>query len=487
MQGDLNKKIGKATKWSAITEVMAKLIVPVVNMILARLLAPEAFGIVTTITMVTSFAEVFADAGFQKYLIQHSFPSEEELDRSTNVAFWTNLSLSALICGVIFLFRHQLAVMVGNAGLGNAISIASLSILLVAFSSIQMARYKRDFDFKTLFFVRIGTALIPVVVTIPLAIILRNFWALLIGTLAGNVFNAVILTVKSKWKPKFFYHFGLLKEMLSFSLWSLLESIAVWLTAYIDVFLVGCYMNEYYMGLYKTSMNTVNSYMAIITASVVPVVFSALSRCQDDEEQFHSVYYSFQRKSSLLIFPMGVGLFLFRDVATYLLLGSQWMEAGGFIGVWGLMSAITIVYTQFNSEVYRSRGEPNVALFTQVIHLAFLIPVLLIAIRYDFKVLYLSRSLIRFQAIALSLLIIRFRYKFSLRKIAKNTFPSALSAVMMGAVGYGLRMVGNGLVWQFVSIGICAAVYFAVLFILFPKSRKEVLNLPLVKKILNKN
>ena len=68
-----NKVVVNATKWSAITEVVAKLISPITSMVLARLLAPEAFGVVATITMIVTFAEIFTDAGFQKYLIQHEF------------------------------------------------------------------------------------------------------------------------------------------------------------------------------------------------------------------------------------------------------------------------------------------------------------------------------------------------------------------------------------------------------------------------------
>ena len=109
MANIINKKVGKATMWSSITEVMAKLVTPFVNILLARLLLPEAFGIVTTITLVISFAEIFTDAGFQKYIIQHEFKDEDELNRSTNVAFWTNLSVSFLACLIIFIFRiHML-------------------------------------------------------------------------------------------------------------------------------------------------------------------------------------------------------------------------------------------------------------------------------------------------------------------------------------------------------------------------------------------
>ncbi|MBP3376885.1 MAG: lipopolysaccharide biosynthesis protein [Clostridia bacterium] len=484
MQEDLNKKIGRATKWSSITEIIAKLISPLVNILLARLLDPSAFGAVTTITMVISFAEVFTDAGFQKYLIQHEFSTTEELDRSTNVAFWTNLSFSAFVCVIIFAFRHGIANLVGSPNLGNAISIASISIILVAFSSIQMARYKRDLDFKTLFFVRMGTALIPVFVTVPLALIFRNFWALLIGTLASNLFSAVVLTAKSKWKPKLFYKFSVLKKMLSFSMWSLFESIAIWLTAYVDVFIVGYYLNDHYVGLYKTSMTTVNSYMAIITAAVVPVLFSALSRVQNDEKQYRSIYYSFQKITSLLIIPMGVGLFLFSDIVTYILLGSQWMEASTFIGLWGLMSAITIIYSQFNGEVYRSRGEPNVSLFAQIVHLVFLIPVIMISVRYGFESLYIARSVVRLQGVLVSFLIICIRYKFKFIDIIKNTLPAIICSLIMGAAGYVMKMLMDGILWQFVCIAVCIVVYFAALFMLFPKTRREILNYPIVRKFL---
>ena len=69
---DLNKKVVRATKWSSLTEIAAKLVSPISTMVLARLLAPDAFGILVTATMVISFAEIFTDAGFQKYLIQHN-------------------------------------------------------------------------------------------------------------------------------------------------------------------------------------------------------------------------------------------------------------------------------------------------------------------------------------------------------------------------------------------------------------------------------
>ena len=217
---ELNTKVVKATKWSTFTEIIAKLITPITSIILARMLTPEAFGVVTTLTMVITFAEIFTDAGFQKYLIQHNFTDDLDREQSTNVAFWSNLIMSLFIWGIIGVFDDSLAAMVGNPGLGHVLTISCISIPLAAFSSIQMALYKRDLDFKTLFKVRIVGISIPLVVTVPLAFYLRSYWALVIGTIVSNLVNAILLTVYSKWKPKFYYSFHKLKEMFSFSAWS---------------------------------------------------------------------------------------------------------------------------------------------------------------------------------------------------------------------------------------------------------------------------
>ena len=129
-------------------------------MVLARLLTPEAFGVVTTLTMIITFAELFTDAGFQKYLVQHEFIGDTDREQSTNVAFWSNFVLSLFIWGIIAVFAEPWATLVGSPGVGNVLIIACISIPLAAFSSIQMALYRRDLDFKTLFKVRIVSILI---------------------------------------------------------------------------------------------------------------------------------------------------------------------------------------------------------------------------------------------------------------------------------------------------------------------------------------
>ena len=102
---NLNKQVQSATKWSVFTEIAVKIISPITNMILARVLTPEAFGVIATVTMLVSFTDIFTDAGFQKYIVQHQFRDENDEDLSICVAFWTNMMISIGLWGMIFLFN----------------------------------------------------------------------------------------------------------------------------------------------------------------------------------------------------------------------------------------------------------------------------------------------------------------------------------------------------------------------------------------------
>jgi PST family polysaccharide transporter len=473
---NLNKKIITAAKWSSFTEIAAKLVIPITNMILARILVPEAFGVVATVTMVTSFVQMFTDSGFQKYLVQHEFESSKEKYESANVAFWSNFGIAIILWLMIIIFDEQLATLVGNPGLGHVISIACIQLPITAFSSIQMALYRRNFDFKTLFIVRIISVFIPFVVTIPLALTGLSYWALIIGNLTMQLSNAVILTLKSKWKPSSFYSIEIFKRMFSFSVWSLIEAISIWLASWIDTFIIGSVLDQYYLGLYRTSITMVNSIMALIKASVIPILFSTLSRLQNNEQQFNYMYFKFQRLISIVVFPLGVGVYLYSDLAIEIMLGNQWSEASSVIGHWALTSAIMTVFGNLCSEVYRAKGKPKLSFLAQVLHLIVLVPACIISARYGFWALVYTRSWIRLQFVFVHFIVMKYAIGISIVKTLKNVSQTTISTLLMGSLGYFLQQINTGILWDLVSIVICIVFYFGVL-LLFPKMRKELVAL----------
>lgn len=436
MGEELNKKIVTATKWSSVTEIAAKLVAPVTTMLLARILTPDAFGVLVTVMMVISFAEIFTDAGFQKFLIQHEFESDEELYQSTNVAFWTNLVFSLLIWGLIIIFSQPIANLVGSSNESTEIAVAGCCIPLAAFSSIQMALYKRGFDFKTLFYVRIVGVLIPLFVTVPLALYFRNCWALILGVIAQNFSNALLLTLKSPWKPNRFYSFAKLKEMFSFSMWSMIESVTVWLTLNMDIFFIGRLLSPYYLGLYRTSINTVGQVNSVITSATTPVLYSSLSRLQEDGELFKNLFFKFQKTVALLVFPLGAMIYIFRDYVTYLLLGSQWGEAAYFVGLWGVSSAIVIVFSNFCCDVYRAKGKPKLIFYVHAVYNIVLVFMLYFSVDKGFAFLCEMRTLCRIVLIGLNLFVMKKVVGITCLMMLRNVFPSLMTSICIIIISF---------------------------------------------------
>lgn len=457
---DLSKAVKSASKWSIITEVVTKLIAPVINMVLARLLTPEAFGMVATITMITSFADLFSDAGFQKYLVQKEFATEDELEENTNVAFWINISISFILWLLIFIFRNQLATFVGNSGLGDALAVSALSLLLTSFSSIQLARFRRDLDFKTMFWAKLVGILVPIVITIPLAFVLRSFWALVIGTLCVNIANAFMLTLRSKWKPKLYFNTKIMNDMLSFSLWTLFEQLLGWANLNVGIFIVGNWLSEYYLGLYKTSMATSNQIFSIIINALSPVLLSSLSKIKTDVESFSNFFYLFEERIALIVLPLGIGIFVYQNLFTKILLGSQWAEAASFIGLWGLLRALWIVYGMFSMEVFVSLGRPQISVIGQCLEILVLLPTLLYSAKLGYEAVCTSRACIIILMIIIELLLLRLYSPIRPSVIIKSCMPYLLSAIIMGTIGSFVVRYNDSVVVHFFSIFISIVVYF---------------------------
>ena len=264
--------------------------------------------------------------------------------------------------------------------------------------------------------------------------------------------------------------------MLSFSIWSLIEAVSIWLTVWVDAFIVGYFLNEYYLGIYRTSTSMVNGLLGMVTAATTPVLFSALSRLQNNESQFNQLFFKFQRSVALLLFPLGIGVFLYSDVATKILLGNQWEEASDVIGIWALTSVIMIVYGHYCSEVYRAKGRPKLSFIAQLVHLIFLVPICSLSAKYGFWVLVIARSLSRLQMIVVHWIIMRFIIKISILRTVKNLLSVSIAAIAMGLLGFVLKTIHESVLWSVVSIVLCIIFYICTLFI-FPNTRTDLFTL----------
>nr|WP_274616073.1 oligosaccharide flippase family protein [Nesterenkonia sp. YGD6] len=459
-----------------ITEAIAKITLPVSQLVLARLLAPEVFGVLAIVIMVASFAEMLADAGFQKYLIQHEFPDKRSLYRAANVAFWSSMAISLVLLLLIVLLRDQLATLVGNPGLGVPIAIASLSLPMSVVVSTQNALFRRAFVYRALLPIRVGVGLIPLVVSVPLAIYGMDYWSLIVGVLAAHLVNAVAMTWVSPWNPRLYFSFGILRRMFGFSAWTLLEAISIWATMWAGTFVVGTILSPHELGLYRQPMLVVTSAFAVITSATTPILFAALSRLQNDPDAYRKFFFRFQFLVSLVVFPAGVGAFFYRDFFTDLLFGPDWAEASLMFGAWALSTSSSIVLSHYCSEIFRSLGKPRISLLSQCLYMMIMIPAIYFAALDGFATLVIVNALVRLVAIAISQWMVFLIAGFGFIRVLRNLYAPLICAGVMGVAAAWFAHLSEGH-WGFSTLGIvgCSVLYVLVC-LCFPDTRTVILD-----------
>ena len=478
---DINSKVGKSLKWSSYGELLAKLIAPISNMILARILVPEDFGVVATVNMIITFVDLFTDSGFAKYIVQADFKDTKEFSEYTNIAFWTNLVLSIFLWIMIFVFRYPIALLVGSSGKEMVIVLASLQIIVTAFSSVQTAIYRREFNFKTLFIARTLTAVIPLLITVPLAILLKSYWALVIGSMSLQLINAMYLMIKSKWKPKLYYNFAQLKEMFSYSSWSLAEALSYWMMTWFDVFIIGSSFSSYYVGIYKNSLNMVNTVMQLVKASIIPVLFSTLSRLKDNNTEFSKMYLKMMAGAGTLLLPLGVGLFVFCDTATLILFGEGWEEASLIVGSWALSACLNSLFVNFYGEALKAKGYPKILFFYELLCLFIMIPICYISKKIGFWQMVYVRSALVIVQIILGFFVMKKNVGIGADQMLKDNCPAFGCALIMGCFGWFIKQINGSLLWQLLSIVCCVVVYFGSYYLLFKDNLSEISRLLKIK------
>lgn len=474
--------IKKSFKWSTITELLVKIITPVLNAILARILLPEDYAPLATITILISFCEVFVESGFKKYLIQHEFDDKNEEQNAFHVASWTTLGIALLIWGLIIIFCKPLSSFLGNDEIWLAVAVSGCILPMYAMIGVFNASIQKQFAFKKLFFVRMITASIPLVVTIPLAMMGLKYWSLVIGNIASIMAQMLVLFFQSKYRMRLFYSFSLLRKMFLDTIWTMTDGIAIWLTSWVDSLIITRLMPEYYLGLYKNSLTTVTGLFSIVTAAVTPVLFVGLTKYQNDNKKFSDLFIRTQQTLAMILIPMGVGVFLYSDLAVTVLFGDKWAEASNVVGITALTLALRTVYVSVCSDVYRAKGAFKIPLVLQLTDLCLLVPACIISAQYGFWPLVYARAFARLALIVPEFIIMKKFLQIDVYEQLKKQIPIITATVVMGVVGYGLQLIASSVMWQIVSILICVIIYFLVLIGLFPSMRHEIMQIEVIRK-----
>lgn len=328
--------------------------------VLARLLAPADFGIIAMAVLVIGLVDVFLDLGVNIALIQRTTLTQSHYDSA-----WTLRLGQTIVATVVLVLCAPLAAQYFNdPRITPVLRVMAFSLLLSGLENIGVIEFQKEMQFARDFRFEFTKRIVSFVVTIAAAWLMRSYWALVVGTLAGRAFGAVLSYFVHPMRPSLSVDKA--RDIFGVSQWTLIRGIGEFLDQNLPRWIVGGREPATVMGRYSVADDIAFFPSSSLLIPLNRVLFPAFVLAKEDPPELKRIFLLAQGVQTLVGIPMAVGLILVAHEAVAVLLGDNWLMAVPFIQ---LLSVVRIVaaITASGGYVLAALGEfRTLAAFTWV-------------------------------------------------------------------------------------------------------------------------
>jgi O-antigen/teichoic acid export membrane protein len=291
------------------------------TIILARLLTPDDFGLLGLALLITATIEALSQTGFHGAIIQRQDKPAAYLNTA-----WTCSALRGVgLFVLLYALSPQLARFFEDPRLVPIIRVIAVSILLSGFANIGVVFFKKDLEFKKLFTYETISNMADIVVSIALAVCLRNVWALVIGGVAGHCVRLVLSYGLHPYRPALAFDLAKFQDLFAFGKWMLAAGVMHFLITKADDLFVGKCFGVASLGLYQMAYLLSNVTTTDLVYSVSQIAFPAYSRIQNDRASLSQAYLKVLRGVAFAAVSVALVLFSFASELVTLFFGEQWL------------------------------------------------------------------------------------------------------------------------------------------------------------------
>ncbi len=374
----LSQRVVKGGVWVFALRITQQLLTLARLIIVARILAPNDFGLMGIALLTMALLETFSQTGFQAALIQKNQDIESYLDSA-----WT----AGIIRGIIlFIILYLIAPYAANfftvPEATPIVQVVGLAILLQAFTNIGIIYFQKELEFKKYYIYQLSGTLADFIVSVCAVFLLRNVWALVFGMLAGNLVRFTASYLVHPYRPHMDFDLGKTKELFRYGKWILGSSILLFLLIQGDDLFVGKFLGATMLGYYQMAYVISNIPGTQITHVISQLTFPTYSKLQDNIPKLREAYLKVMQVTAFLSFPIAGLIFVLAPDVTRVFLGEKWLPmvpAMQTLVVWGLIRSIGATV----GPVFQAIGRPDVTAKLQIVQL-----IVLAALIYPLTVMW---------------------------------------------------------------------------------------------------
>lgn len=372
-------KTAKGLMWRSLEGIGVQGMQFIIQMVLARILMPEDFGILAILNIFINLANTFVQNGLSSAILQKK--KAEYIDFCT--VFHVEIVMSLLMYIIVFAAAPYIALYYENPDLTLYMRVFALTIITSALGSTQTTVLRNNMDFKPSFIANFSGIVVQGITGIAAALLGFGVWSLIVSQIFYRIVTTFLLFWFARWTPKFQFSWQRLKEMFSYS-WKLLVA---WLigTLYNDVIslVVGKVYNAEQLGYYSKGNSIPNVINRVVTQVTTAVMFPAISKVQDQKDVVKHKTRKMISLSSVLIFPVMAVVAGCARPLVLILLTQKWLPAVPVIQLFCIPMAINVI-SNANMQSFNAIGRSDVFLKFEIIKRSLTIIIVIITSRIDF-------------------------------------------------------------------------------------------------------
>lgn len=405
----------------------------IIQIVLARILLPEHFGVIGMILVFIAISNSIVDCGFSQALIRDQDSDQE--DYST--IFYFNLIIAFLIYVILFMCAPYISAFFNVPQLIEITRILFLVIIINALAIIHRVKLIKMVDFKTLSKVNIISVIISGIITITLAQMGFGVWSLVINLLSMQFLQMLLLWFFYRWRPSFLFSMKSFNKYFKFGYKLLISGIIDTLYNNIYFLIIGKFHTSTHLGYFTNATRVRDIASNAISTTIQRVSYPVLSSIQEDEERLKYGFEKILKTAAFINFPLMIGLSAIANPLFHILFGEKWIPSVIYFQLLCIAGMLFPLHA-INLNILQVKGRSDLFLRLEIIKKIFLTILIGLTLFLNLGIIGLIWTAIisSFGSFFINTYYSARLIGYSTKNQVKDLFPFFFISMMMGIVVY---------------------------------------------------
>jgi O-antigen/teichoic acid export membrane protein len=352
-------RVRSGISWNVSSSLLGQFIGFLRSVTLARILAPEDFGLFAMALTVVTAADALTTIGLDRTIIANQFQTRDELEAHLDTVWSAELIRRIIVALVVSLSAFPMAQFYRQSDLKIIIPILACANLVQGFQNIGLVLLQKEINFRRVFWFDLTTNVGGVVLTIALAAVLRNVWALVLGMLLAATIGTALSYVFHSYRPRVKFERVALAKAAHFGKFAIVFAVASYVANTADNIMVGRLLGTAALGNYSLAFNIASAPIIVVIFSVSAVLLPAYAEINSqDPAMLEPAFTKSFNLTVLIMLTIAVPLFFSADEVVQVLFGARWTSAGSVLRILALVIPLRGL-TLLTSTVFWSTNKPR--------------------------------------------------------------------------------------------------------------------------------